>query len=353
MEGPRSVREEELESAVRLADAVFRRDGTRRSMGEDYPLLFAKANLENLRAYIDNGKVISLVGTFFRDIILFGHRIPAVRLGAVCTDPEYRGRGLATSLLADTERFAVRRSAVVALISGDRGLYRRFGAVNTGIFWKYRLENRMLTRFDAMDIRLAVYDDLPWLARAYAEKAVRFERRYDDFNSLFTASMALDRPAQIFVHEESSSGTCAYIVIIRDSEGVLNCVEYAGDLLRVIGMIRSLCEAEGGPVVVHTIGADRTMNRLFSQVSVPEANKFSRTWKIISPEGLFVSLHNYFAERLAQTEVSMIQEMAGKVDGPELTRAVFGTTKLPIITAVKAEGCPFPIPLPDYGMGYL
>jgi hypothetical protein len=93
MEGPRSVKRKELESAVRLADAVFRRDGTRRSMGEDYPLLFAKANLENLRAYIDNGEVISLVGTFFRDIIFFGHRIPAVRLGSGLHRSRIQGKG--------------------------------------------------------------------------------------------------------------------------------------------------------------------------------------------------------------------------------------------------------------------
>ena len=114
------MREEEFESAVRLADAVFRPDGER-SRRDAYPFLFSKTNLENLRAYIDNGKVVSLIGTLFRDIIVFGHRIPAVRLGEVCTDPEYRGRGLMTALLADTERFAVRNGAVVASISGIVG----------------------------------------------------------------------------------------------------------------------------------------------------------------------------------------------------------------------------------------
>ncbi len=322
-------------------------------MREDYPLLFSRSNSQNLRAYIDNDKVISLVGAFFRDIILFGHRIPAVRLGAVCTDPEYRGRGLATSLLADTERFAVRKGAVVALISGDRGLYERFSAVDAGVFWKYTLETKMLPRFDAVDIRPAVYGDLPWLARAYAEKAVRFERRRGDFDSLFTASMALDRPAQIFIHEGDSSDICLYIVVIRDTKGILNCVEYAGDPPRVVGMVRSLSEGEGEPVVVHTIGADRTMNQLLSLMSQPEINKVSRTWKILSREGLFASLNNYFAERLAQSEVSAIQELMGKIDGPELTRVVFGAAKLPIVTAVGEAGSPFPIPLPDYGMGYL
>jgi len=351
MEGPRGVKDEkELESAVRLADAVFYSGKKPRSMRDDFPLLFSKSNTENLRVFVDNGKVISLVGAVFGDIVLFGHRIPAVRLGAVCTDPEYRGRGLATSLLADTERFAVRKGAVVAVISGARGLYERFGAVDAGRFWKYTLETKMLRRFDAVDIRPAVYGDLPRLARAYAEKAVRFERRYDDFNSLFTASMALDRPAQIFIHEGDSSDICSYIVVVRDTKGILNCVEYAGDPLRVVGMLRSLSEGEGETVVVHTIAADRTMNHLLSLVSQPEINKVPRTWKILSREGLFASLNNYFAERLPQSEVAAIQELMGKIDGPELTRVVFGTAKLPIVTEA---GSPFPIPLPAYGMDYL
>lgn len=347
MEGPRGVKEEEFESAVKLADAVFRHDGTRRSMREDYPLLFSTGNLENLRAFIDDGKVISLFETLFRDIIVFGHRIPAVRFAAVCTDPEYRGRGLATSLLADTERFAARMGAVVALIMGRRGLYRRFGAVDAGLFFKYTLEVEMLAKFAGAGIRVAVYDDLPQLARAYTEKPVRFQRRYDDFGSLSTVSIALDCPAQIFIHDGDSSDICSYIVVIRDAGGILNCIEYAGDVLCVIGMIRSLSEAEGEPVVIHTIGADRTMNRLLSQVSASEVNEFPRSWKIINPAGLFASLDGYFAEQLAQCEVAAILQLMAKDSGPELTRLVFGTAAAP------KQGRVFPVPLPDYGMGYL
>ena len=225
--------------------------------------------------------------------------------------------------------------------------------MNAGVFVKYRLETEILAGFAAMGMRPVTYDDLPLLAQVYAEKGVRFGRTLDDFEQLFAAAMALGRPAQIFVHEESSSGTCAYIVIPRDDKGILNCVECAGDALCVIGMIRSLSEGEGGPVVVHTLGADRMMNRLLSQVSVPEANELPRTWKIISPEGLFTSLHRYFTERLAQSEVSRLQESIGKIDGPELTRMVFGVTKLPIATAVPRQGGLCPVPLPNYGMDYL
>jgi hypothetical protein len=219
--------------------------------------------------------------------------------------------------------------------------------VKAGIFFKYRLEVGTLATFAATGTRAAVHDDLPSLARAYAEKTVRFERRYDDFSSLFTAAMALDRPAQLFIHNGNSSDMCSYIVVIRDARGILNCVEHAGDVLCVIGMIRSLSESEDEPVVVHTIGADRTMNRLLSQVSAPEVNKFPRTWKIINPADLFASLDRYFAERFARCEVAAIPQLIAKGDGPELTQLVFGTAGAP------KRGGVFPVPLPDYGLGYL
>jgi len=208
----------------------------------------------------------------------------------------------------------------------------------------------MLARFDAVNMRPAVHDDLPWLARAHAEKAVRFERSYDDFSELFKASMARGRPAQIFIHKEND--TCSYIVTIRDAGGILTCVEYAGDPLQVVGMIRSLCEAEGGPIVVNTIGADRTINRLLSLVSVPEINEFPRTWKIISPEGLFASLYGYLTERLAKNKVQAVLELLRKIEGPELTRVIFGPAR-PSITAAEGLEDVFPVPLPDYGMDYV
>lgn len=50
-------------------------------------------------SYLDQGKVISNVAVSFLDMVLNGSKINAVQIGTVMTHPEYRGQGLAGSLM--------------------------------------------------------------------------------------------------------------------------------------------------------------------------------------------------------------------------------------------------------------
>lgn len=50
-------------------------------------------------SYLDGGKVISNVSASFLDVVLNGSKINAVQIGTVMTDPDYRGLGLAGSLM--------------------------------------------------------------------------------------------------------------------------------------------------------------------------------------------------------------------------------------------------------------
>ncbi len=50
-------------------------------------------------SYLDNEKVIANVSTSFLNVVLNGSKISAVQIGTVMTHPEYRGKGLAASLM--------------------------------------------------------------------------------------------------------------------------------------------------------------------------------------------------------------------------------------------------------------
>lgn len=50
-------------------------------------------------SYLDGGKVISNVSVSILDVVLNGSKINAVQIGTVMTDPDYRGLGLAGSLM--------------------------------------------------------------------------------------------------------------------------------------------------------------------------------------------------------------------------------------------------------------
>ena len=56
--------------------------------------------------------------------MIYGHKISMASMGAVCTHPEYQGRGIGTRLLYETFNGLERDGVSVVTISGGRGLYR-------------------------------------------------------------------------------------------------------------------------------------------------------------------------------------------------------------------------------------
>ena len=101
MEEPRGLKPSEFESLCELVNTVFRSNSSDR-MELQYALLFAEDNFDSLLVMVDNGRVVSHVGTLTRDISILGHRIQTISIGAVATYEAYRGRGLATALVMDS-----------------------------------------------------------------------------------------------------------------------------------------------------------------------------------------------------------------------------------------------------------
>ena len=58
MEGPRAANNQELETILSLVNLVFR-SGVNQDMASDYPLVFDKKNLNNLRVVLEERKIIS------------------------------------------------------------------------------------------------------------------------------------------------------------------------------------------------------------------------------------------------------------------------------------------------------
>ena len=95
MEGPRGLKAHEFESLCTLINTVFRGNGVGR-MEEQYPLLFATENFDQLFVMVEDGVVVSHVGALTRDISVLGCRMSTMSIGAVATYASHRGRGLAT-----------------------------------------------------------------------------------------------------------------------------------------------------------------------------------------------------------------------------------------------------------------
>ena len=74
----------------------------RRTFGIDFEAYYQRGFWSDqyiCYSYLDGDKVISNVSASFLDVVLNGNKFNAIQIGTVMTDPEYRGQGLAGSLM--------------------------------------------------------------------------------------------------------------------------------------------------------------------------------------------------------------------------------------------------------------
>ncbi len=127
-EGPRLVRREELDdladlAAVSFGGVVRPRRGRRRRRVEARSGSYVIAR---------DGKPVSHIRVVYNVLSLNGCRLKIASIGGVCTHPDYRGQGIASTLLDHCVQVAADAGASLLLISGERGLYRRAGVAGLG-----------------------------------------------------------------------------------------------------------------------------------------------------------------------------------------------------------------------------
>ncbi|MEK4344184.1 GNAT family N-acetyltransferase [Paenibacillus sp. FSL P4-0184] len=128
----RLIKPAELDQAALLADSVFREPGAT-SMKELFPLIFRPGLSHSYAAIADDGTVAAFMGLVPSTIKTGDAAFMNVfSIGAVCTDPAFRGQGLAGQLLQLCQTHAAEAEASLIFVSGDRSLYTRAGCVPFG-----------------------------------------------------------------------------------------------------------------------------------------------------------------------------------------------------------------------------
>lgn len=126
---------DELNEAVRLADRVFR-DREQTSMGQAFPYIFRPDFGQSFGAF-EEDKLVSFIGLVPWFVNIGGARLKVYAIGAVCTDPAYRGKGYAGTMLDLIKDHIRQAGASLLLISGDRSLYTRNHCYHFGSFNRY------------------------------------------------------------------------------------------------------------------------------------------------------------------------------------------------------------------------
>ncbi|GGH24329.1 GNAT family N-acetyltransferase [Paenibacillus segetis] len=127
----RRVTGHELGQAAALANKVFCKDGEQ-YMGSAFPTIFEAGVSHSYGAFNEKGDLVAFMGMVPQLIRSNQAELRVFFIGAVCTDPDYRGRGLASNLLTLCSEHAKDAGASLMFISGDLPLYTNAGSVYYG-----------------------------------------------------------------------------------------------------------------------------------------------------------------------------------------------------------------------------
>jgi hypothetical protein len=317
-----------------------------------------------------------------REIWLLGTRHLACEIGSVCTDPGYRGQGLATRLLEESRREAVSDGADIFLISGGRGLYRRLGYVDVGGYRVCTVKRRRLPEAGPCSLEPWAEEDLPTLVRIHSREPVRFSRPPEDFRTLLRAGRVMNGEAETRLVTPKKGDPVAYVSYrVPGAEGVaedeLSIDEVAGSRWDIAGTLPLLFdEYDVGKVLINFLESDAEMNALVRTFGWPwEQRGFHGTVGIIEPVRFWRACAPLFRERLGTERFERLGFASdGKVTitcgGEDLTLdGMRDLTELAFIPRSRRKGPPgglpaeselaraldslFPLPLVDYGMNFI
>lgn len=305
MEGPRGLKHEELPSAALLTNSIFRRNSPYK-MEDEFPLLFSRGNLDNMRVFTDAGKVVSLVGMSIKDAMIMGRGIRTVSIGAVCTHPDYRDRGLATRLMEDATRRARRKGVELMLVSGVRGLYRRLGCINAGIYKSFFIRREQLGHTDGGGLSLRRYEegDIVDLIKIHQSEPIRFVRPLEDFSALLAAKRLCDRLSETYVISKGGKVVAYVCIQLPRGEGKpLGMLEFAGPRTFIIDKLRDLMDdVRAGSATIEAPSADIGLGSLLLDSGAKQSTRgFMGSVKLIDVKGFLEHMDPYMTEILGTT----------------------------------------------------
>ncbi|MGN1443298.1 MAG: GNAT family N-acetyltransferase [Acutalibacteraceae bacterium] len=139
----------------------------------------------------DNGKIIAALAYYDTKLILGDSEIKALGVGSVAVDKKHRGRGLMKTLLEEADKLAIEKGAQIAVLSGYRQRYSRFGFEKGGIHHTFTLSNYFINHFKpkrklSFKDPFSSADLLQQCAGLYNTQKCRWERKETEFSDIIS-----------------------------------------------------------------------------------------------------------------------------------------------------------------------
>ena len=259
--GIRSVRRNEMGRLRQLLDNVFFE-----GLSDMQPHAFNDDNMHNLRVVVENGEVVSHIGTIRRNISIMGCTLRVASLGGVATCEAHRGKGHATALLRDTMRHCRQDGVDYIMVSGYRNMYHRYGCRYVGRDWIYHIASERANDFDdtTWTITQASKADVETIGAIYRREPVRWLRPPSDI-AFGIDGWVQNRPAKTYlIHRGNQPVAFGVMQQARErDEGQVHLLDYAGERSAIVGALGKFIDNQHlNRLSMHVKGYDTVLRGL-------------------------------------------------------------------------------------------
>ncbi|MFW6269126.1 MAG: GNAT family N-acetyltransferase [Bacillota bacterium] len=353
----RRAKENDLEEIVDLVNKVFRAPDLPLSMGQQFPLLLGEDNVDNLYiAENEEGKIVSHNGIIKNRIKIYGHQLSFASMGSVCTHPDYRGQGIATSILEKIFENLYQEKVSLLTISGARGLYTRQGADFTAGKKEYLIDKNLdfknNNKLDFHYYKNQVPDKMNEITEIYHNEPVRYERKRWEFPLLINAMAPVHDvpyPPDYFVLTISRKGRMLAYIVGQLKEDKYKLIEYAGERLAVIEGIKYLKdEKKISEVNIDVPFYDKILSNHLDNLGVEvEESSYGATYKVINQDNLITEIIPIIKEKNRRKQLNIDKEVSLKsMDKEKLLHFLFDDYSREEYENDLPEVLPLPLPNP-------
>lgn len=236
----------------RLVDEVMRPYVVAgQGMAKRFPLLYQSAQANNFYFIEDHEthRPVSMACAWRGVVVCQGVRIPMAAIGSVATAREYRGRGLASTILRQIWQDLHADRMPMVLVSGQRSLYYRLGVIEAGEFVAVEMDRSTALNWDGQCERISEDPQryAEYLLKIYRSESVRYSRSLEDMDLLLRG---LAYPRKNMVHElfvaKRGEQVMAYAVVAQSDRWQNSRVmEWAGSREAVLALAHQASLAYG------------------------------------------------------------------------------------------------------------
>ncbi len=286
----RSAKAEDVEKAIVLASETFDK-----SMGSLFPLLLSQANRNHMFVAAYKNEVCSMVNYYPSVVRLIDCDIMAASIGSVATSPLYRRRDLASKLLSIAKTQMEREEIDLVIISGEGGIYDRFGAKRAGNVNGYLIDIDNLPLNDVVTIK--DYDEkyLFDLKTIYDREPIRYLRNDQEFAMLIKGSTYPEPFAETHLEIIFKKGKpVAYVNLKKsDDPDELLIREIAGPREDILSSLRQIMAKYGHRQIILPVDISDPINSLMDKDAAMKTDQYA-SFTVLNWERFFKKLQPYF-----------------------------------------------------------